>query len=453
LHAAVLLAIAAVVSAAPGPLAARESYRDSISALLSHAGQPNPPSQLHPLSQQRARRGSTVLAQDAATPSTKPGQARAKARDPRAGDKTYEQAQRLMRAINAILKDTAQNRSDARKLPSRKDFLVTPIWTETKEDRQQKIRDLLDAALGIVTDAPIVNIQKRIEKLRNNIRELDNRIVELREKRLVAPKDGMLPGIITDTKNSLQENIDDAKSRIAENKKEIETAKIQVHAAMTKAGVELTPDQVDLLMESVLSGDLIRLVAAFKAARIIDAQLGKLVSASADNLSASRKYFAMHAALFAMLKHAQDMLIGKIDKQYLPRLRAIERDIKTARARTNRLLRARNNRPDQRRALRANRESQKLAQEAARGYRHYLLQQREQIARARRRASHDLNIADNTYETVEASFQLRNLMRDSTTSFEALQKLETPTFDQIFRNEQLRKEFENLTKKLEVPTS
>ena len=80
------------------------------------------------------------------------------------------------------------------------------------------------------------------------------------------------------------------------------------------------------------------------------------------------------------------------------------------------------------------------------------MQQREQIARARRRATHDLNIADNTYETVEASFQLRNLMRNSTTSFEALQKLEAPTFDQIFRNEELRKEFENLTKRLEVPT-
>ena len=40
------------------------------------------------------------------------------------------------------------------------------------------------------------------------------------------------------------------------------------------------------------------------------------------------------------------------------------------------------------------------------------MQQREQIANARKRAAHDLRIADNTYETVEASFQLRNLMRD-----------------------------------------
>ena len=44
-------------------------------------------------------------------------------------------------------------------------------------------------------------------------------------------------------------------------------------------------------------------------------------------------------------------------------------------------------------------------------------------------------------------------MRNSATSFEALQQLQAPTFEQIFRNEELRREFESITKKLEVPSS
>ena len=44
-------------------------------------------------------------------------------------------------------------------------------------------------------------------------------------------------------------------------------------------------------------------------------------------------------------------------------------------------------------------------------------------------------------------------MKDSSQSFEALQRLEAPTFEQIFRNEELRREFENLTRKLDVPAS
>jgi hypothetical protein len=153
-----------------------------------------------------------------------------------------------------------------------------------------------------------------------------------------------------------------------------------------------------------------------------------------------------------MLVHAQDMLIAKIDNNYMPKLDAIAKDVESARKKTNELLKG-ENRPDQKKALEANRDSQKLADEAAKGYRKYMLQQREQIAKARQKAIHDLKIADNTFETVEASYQLRNLMRDSATSFEAIQKLEAPTFEQIFKNEDLRKEFENLTRKLDQPSS
>jgi len=405
---------------------AQTSRRDGISELLAREGQPD---------------GQPNAAQTQAAE-----------RDAREGEATYEQARKLMRALDAVLEDAARNRTEARKLPSRSEFVVTPLWTETREDRERKIRDLLDAALGIVTDVPVVEIQRRVETLRKNIRDLEDRIVKLKEKQLVAPEDSLLPGVLTDTVDSLGREIEEAKRRIEENRKAIEAAKTEIHQALAASGVELSADQVDLLLDSVLAGDLVRLTAVFNSAKLIDRQLAKLLSASGDNMNAARKYFAMHAALFAMLVHAQDTLIAKIDDNYLPKLDEIAKDIEVARRKTMELLKA-ENRPDQRRALEANRESQKLAAEAAKGYRRYLLQQRQQISEARRRAAHDLRIADNTYETVEASFQLRNLMRDSSASFEAIQKLEAPTFEQIFRNEELRKEFENLTRKLDAPSS
>lgn len=372
--------------------------------------------------------------------------------DPRAGDPDYERARRLMAAIDALLQDTAKNRSDAKKLPGRDEFLVTPIWTETKEDREEKIRGLLDAVLAIVTDTPVVEVQKRVEALRKNISKLEDDIVALKERKLTAPEGGLLPGVLSDTVESLDAKIADARNRIENNRQEITAAKTKIREALQKAGIDLGVDQTDLLLDSVLSGDLVRLVAVFNAAKLIDRQLSDRMEVSGDNINAARKYFAMHAALFALLVHAQDTAIDKIDKQYMPKLDAILRDIRAAGKRTRDLLK-KTNRPDQRRVLEANRESQKTARQAASGYRRYLQQQREQIARARARATHDLSIADNTYETVEASFQLRTLMRDSRATFDAIQKLEAPTFDQIFKNEELRREFENLTRKLEVPTS
>jgi hypothetical protein len=258
--------------------------------------------------------------------------------------------------------------------------------------------------------------------------------------------------MLSETVGSIGREIEEAKRRIAANRDEIAQTKTGIREALRRNGVELTAEQVDLLLDGVLSGDLVRLVVVFNSARLIDTQLGKMMTASGENIGAARKYFAMHAALFALLVHAQDSLIGKIDKQYLPKLTAIEVDIRAARVKTAELMRA-ENRDDQKRALEANADSQRLAEDAARGYRRYLLQQREQVAKARQRAVHDLRIADNTFETVEVSFQLRNLMRDASASFESIQKLEAPTFDQIFKNEELRREFENLTRKLDGPTS
>jgi polyhydroxyalkanoate synthesis regulator phasin len=365
---------------------------------------------------------------------------------------SQEQAQRLMKAIDAILQDAAKNRSEARKLPSDADFMLKPIWAETKEDRERKVRDLLDAVLAVIAEAPVVELQKRIEGLRRNIRELDDRIVSLREKQLMAPKDGVLTSMLSDTVGTIGREIDEAKKRMAASREEIAQTKAGIREALRRNGVELTAEQVDLLLDGVLSGDLVRLVVVFNSARLIDAQLGKLMAASGENIGAARKYFAMHAALFGLLVHAQDSLIGKIDNQYLPKLSAIEVDIRAARVKTAELMRA-ENRDDQKRALEANSDSQRLAEDAARGYRRYLLQQREQVAKARQRTVHDLRIADNTFETVEVSFQLRNLMRDASASFESIQKLEAPTFDQIFKNEELRREFENLTRRLDGPTS
>lgn len=440
LLAAVLMAAGAAVAAA-GSAEAQSSAsgpkgRDGIADIIQN---------------RRPLDGSPRVAQSSPA-DAKPSPGAAAPSDPREGDPAFEQARRLMRAIEAILQDTARNRSEVKKLPSKDDYLLTPIWTETKEDRERKIRELLDAALGIVTDVPVVDVQKRIEERRRNIRELEDRVVRLRERQLTAPKDAMLPGLLNDTVDSLAREIEDANKRIGANRDDIAKAKSEVLAALNASGVKLTPAQVDLLLDSVLSSDLVRLVAVFDSAKIIDAQLAKLMSVAGENANAARKYFAMHAALFAMLVHAQDTLIGKVDTTYLPRLDAIIRDVTEARAKTNELMRA-ENRPDQKRVLEANRDSQRITEETARAYRRYLLQQREQVAAARKRAAHDLRIADNTFETVEASVQLRALMRDSAASFDALQKLEAPTFDQIFRNEELRREFESLTKKLEVPQS
>jgi hypothetical protein len=357
------------------------------------------------------------------------------------------QSQALLSAIDKILKRAAAEREAAKTLPDRDKFLFPPIWTETKEEREAAVRGLLDSALAIVTDAPILQLQETIGKQRDKIAAAKERIASLREKRLEAPQSGIMPGIFTDTQDSIDKSIAKLQDDIKEREADIVRIKQDIGKALSMAGVELSKDQLDLLLDSVLGSDLLKLVTAFEVAKVADQRLATLVNQSGEDLKAARRYFAMHAALFAMLVEAQEILIDKIDHVYLTRLDSILVNIAKTGTQTRQLLQS-PLRDDQRRVLDANLKAQETSQKVSAFYRDYLQTQRRLLSQARDKTLFDLRVADNTYETVEESFQLKALMDEAKTSFDALHRLDTPGFEQIFRNDNLKREFETLTQKL-----
>ena len=205
-----VLALGLAAGAFATAAGAQTASRDGIGDLLKRAPDATTQMAQSQAGGQKAAPGTSATGRRHRKP-TAPDKQAAPEKDVREGDPGFEQAQRLMKAIDAILQDTAKNRGEAKKLPSESDFLMKPLWTETREDREKKIRDLLDAAMGIVTDVPVVEVQSKIEGLRKNMRDLDDRIVALREKQLTAPKDGVLPGYITDTVDSLAKDIEESK--------------------------------------------------------------------------------------------------------------------------------------------------------------------------------------------------------------------------------------------------
>jgi hypothetical protein len=366
---------------------------------------------------------------------------------PPALDTSGLQSQALLSAIDKILKRAAEQRQSAKTLPERDRFLFPPLWTETREDRESSVRQLLDSALDIVTDAPILKLQEEIGKLRTKIAAARDRIASLREKRLDAPESALMPGILTDTQGSIAKSIAALEDDIRAREADIVRMKQEIGKALAAAGIDLPAEKLDLLLDSVLGSHLLKLVTAFEVSKIADQKLAILLSQSGNDLKAARRYFAMHAALFAMLVEAQGLLIEQIDTVYLVRLDKIASDIARTSADTSQLLQAQT-REDQRKVLEANLKAQEESQKVSAFYKEYLRSQRHFLAEVRSRTVFDLHVADNTFETVEESFQLKVLMEDAKPSFDALHRLEAPGFEQIFRNETLKREFENLTQKL-----
>lgn len=393
--------------------------------------------------------GAAVFTAPAAQAS--PGAAAAEApRDPRSGDAAYERSRKLFGAIKDVLDEAAKERLEGQMEPSP---LTEMMWRQLGLDRQARVRDLLGSAFEQMTDAPVVSMRESIARSRGEIAAMREQIAELKEQRISAPKDGGWGAYLglDDDHESLTDAIEDLEDRIEGQQRSIEETKQSFAQAMEDAGAPLPPDQVDLLLDSVTGGDLVELAAAYEAVRGVSEHLRGLMDDSGEDLEFARRYYGMHTALIALLVEAQTNFLQQIDGEYLPKLEAIEGDIVAAARDTNALLRE-DPTAQQREALLSNKASQRVAMDALELYRDYLKRQREQIAQARRRTVKELRVADNTLRTVDASFQLRQVMESAAASFEALRDLESPGFERLFRNEQLRKEFQELTEKL-APTS
>ena len=132
----VALAVAALV-ASTGALSAQSARRDAIADYLSAPGSDR---KLEKVAETTAPAAKPVVG----PPAPSAAAAAPEPKDPREGEQAYEQARQLMRAVDAVLRDAAEQRSEAQKLPGRDEFILTPLWTETREDREARIRGLLE---------------------------------------------------------------------------------------------------------------------------------------------------------------------------------------------------------------------------------------------------------------------------------------------------------------------
>ena len=348
-------------------------------------------------------------------------------------------------SISDILEDAAEARAGARGQAGVGTFMKRQLGM----DAESRAERLLADAFSVVSDAPISQIQEEITERRDTISELRDAVSRLREDRVSAPEEGGISNTIglSKTRADIDADIDDTLARIAGNEAAIREAKGRFRAEMSKAGAEITAEEADLLIDSVTGSDIVKIASAYQAARGVSKQLMDLMDASGEDLARAKRYYAMHTALLALLVHAQGTFIDKVDGEYLPKLDAITGDVISTRRETERLLNEHNTQR-QHDALVANLESQNIALEAAGFYKQHLQNQRAEIVEARKKALKELRIADNTLRTVDASFQLRAMMESATLSFEALQGMESPGIERIFRNEQLRREFQELSEKL-----
>jgi len=311
-----------------------------------------------------------------------------------------------------------------------------------KEENQEEINALLDRAVAILSLSEANPVRARIRALEARIRKAKDHIADYRQAIVNAPVKSAWKTTVED----YREKIADQQAAIQLYQSEIARLKQDFGAALGAGGVQLSPDQLDLLLTSVVGDDIIQSGVVYANVKRINEQLMKLTVETGEDLAVSKRYYGMHTILLEILLHMQQASISQIDQRYLPAIERILSEVDEISANSRRLLQVQTD-PGYRRHLLANLEAQKLTSKTAALYRRHLLAQRDVILRAQGRTRADLKVARNTYRTVLVSGELINLLRAGQKSFDQMLAIQPPEL-LVFENKRMKHEFAALTARL-----
>jgi hypothetical protein len=326
-------------------------------------------------------------------------------------------------------------------LEERQDELPPSAWLGAdQESNQEAINALLDEAVDILSTSNLQQYRERIRTLQTQIAEARQAIADDRQQRVSAPGKSMVKRTVADIDRAI-----DAHQTEIENYEE-ELARIRRTFAdeLRGMGLDLSGEQVELLLSTVVGDNLIDLGIVFDNVKAITAQLEKLVQESGEDLQSARRYYGMYVVLLKCLDRMQLQVEQAIADRYLPQIEAIVTRARELSVETQALLESA---PDKAELLTANLSAQQLTIQTAGVYREYLTDQGRQVADARAELKRDIDAAWNTFETVRVSGELVALVRSSRKLLDGLLDRQVPPL-RPFRNLEMQREFEKLTAQL-----
>lgn len=332
---------------------------------------------------------------------------------------------------------------DTLKLQERQGELPESSWFSTdQQSNQEAINELLDETVDILSTSSVEGHRERIRILKTEIAKARQEISDHRRKRISAPTESLVKKTVDDYDRAIEEREAD----IVRHEEELAAIKREFAAELRGLGLELSDEQVDFLLSTVVGDNIIDLGIVFDNTKAITVQLEQLVEQSGENLESARRYYGLYVVLLKSLNHMHLQIEQAIAKQYVPQIDAIIDRTQTLSAETRALL---TQSPEKKDLLTANLEAQQLTIRAGGDYRQYLTEQAQHVLKARKNLENDIAAAWNTYETVRVSGELVGLVRSSRRLLDGLLNRQVPTL-RPFQNLEMKREFEMLTTQLRM---
>ena len=316
-------------------------------------------------------------------------------------------------------------------------------WIGTdKEDVQKDINKLFEMIVnGLIKDDLLI-YKTKMEKLKKKISSNKSDILKYREKRVGAPK----KSAIYTTKSGYDSKIEETQKENVILENEIRIIKDNLKKNFADIGVNLSAEQIDLLLTRVDGDDIIQISLVMETLKHVTNQILQLMKASKEELTQAKKYYGMHQVLLELVVYIQQKYIDKCNTVYIPKIDKMISDSAEMMGNTRRLMGEEED--TRRRAIYNNNlDAQMLTNRAAKLYRNDIIASRNNMIEAQKISKANLKLSKNTYATVMLSADLFDLIAESQSMFDEVSKIQVPNLVP-FKNIQMEQKYKELTQKL-----
>ncbi|WP_217897848.1 hypothetical protein [Cobetia sp. QF-1] len=315
--------------------------------------------------------------------------------------------------------------------------------------------DMIKEAMEALDVPQLTQLRSTYRKVEDKISETRQQISELKEKRILAPDTDVstltrftptetLREFTASTRGDYDLLIEAHKKNIVAYQGELKTLEGTLAARLKDIGIQLTPDQVQVWLSSVVGDDVLDMSVVFASIKSVAQQLAELTRDSGENLEYARRYYGMVVMLHRMIVTMQEDFITRVNDEVLPKLKGFATEAEA----TTRDARSLIKQGGQRESLENNIRANALTLKTITLYRTLVSEQRDRVKQSLSQSQRELAVATNTYRTVKLSAHVADLIRQGVKTFDTLAELQVPVAIS-FQNSAMREEFRKLTERMQ----
>lgn len=325
--------------------------------------------------------------------------------------------------------------------------IVPRVFGDTKESNRKKIGKLLEDLTQSMLSSPAYENLQAIRRAETEIAEQREKERRLRNDAFSAPVTRPIYRIDLSTADELRKKAAECAAAIAQSRQEIQQRRQMIAAELSSWGVELSPEQQELLFSSVIGDDMLQNSIILKNVRSVLEQMAASISSDTRDPLAPKRYYGSYLSFIDILIESNRTTLANIQTVWQPRLSAIMKKARETIAGAKRGIVAGGYRPEQVKALEANIRANQLTIKVGGLYRDFLNKQAKEVQKRIADLEIDRTASQNTYDTVTVSSNLSELIQRGLRDLDALEDIILPEM-RIFENFEQQREFAELSSRM-----